>query len=77
MKSKGYVELFRATIDDKLTLKKTYKQFAKTALQAKTSVSSKLYFTTSSGIDSEKSVSTLAMQFPLRRIMDFVGVVWT
>ena len=28
MKSKGHVEVFRATIDDKLTLKKkTYKQF--------------------------------------------------
>ena len=27
MKSKGHVELFRATIDDKLTLKKKYKQF--------------------------------------------------
>ena len=27
MKSKGHVEVFRATIDDKLTLKRTYKQF--------------------------------------------------
>ena len=39
--------------------------------------SCKLYFPNSSGIESGKSVPTLAMKFPIRRIVDFVGVVLT